>query len=483
MNRSSSVLERWNWALLLAPILAGAMGILLVLSGSLAAVVVGVAGAYVYLLLGAASRRQPMIFAVVLLLTLEILPPFYFSQLGEVPVFMSFFLLPIALVIVATRFHEMHFEWDSVARGLALFLAGTALSVPFAFWLSGMSVGMDSLSRWILLSHAALAFYLIRGGAWSEATRTEGQIPRILLAGAVLSAGYGIVDFIWPVPLQHPAADQFIWLNGTVLRRAQGVFYESSNFGNFCAFFLIACGIAFLSRRERYLGFPRLLLIASISILSLAVLVAFSRSTWVSLIVALFASLRLSRRVSFSRIMMVFAAAAVPIILLWTLSPELWAYLVNARVGQVMDIFDDPNFATSGRFDTWIRVLSIMRDQPQYLLFGIGYKTLAITRLFHGEIITDNGYLSLLLETGIAGLAGFTVLSAAILRTFFRLAHSANEVLAFWSTVLFSIWCGELVQLLATDAYTYWRNIVIFAALMAWTLNLAERAEISGKPE
>jgi hypothetical protein len=63
------------------------------------------------------------------------------------------------------------------------------------------------------------------------------------------------------------------------------------------------------------------------------------------------------------------------------------------------------------------------------------------------------------------------------------LARSANELLAFWATVLFSIWCGELVQLLATDAYTYWRNVVVFAALMAWTLNLAERVGISGKPE
>jgi hypothetical protein len=459
------------------------MGVILVLSESSAMVVLVVTVAFAYLLLGAASRREPMIFAVVLLLTLEILPPFYFSQLGEIPVFMSFFLLPIAFVVVATRFHEMHFEWDSVARGLAIFLAGTALSLPFAFWLSGVSVGVDSLTRWFLLSHAALAFYLIRSGARWEATRTERQLPRLLLAGAVLSAGYGIVDFIWPVPLQHPAADQFIWLDGTVLRRAQGVFYESSNFGNFCAFFLIACGIAFLSRKERYLGVPLLPLIASISILSLAVLVAFSRTTWLSLIVALFASLLLPGRVKRSRILTLFAAAAAPIILLWILSPELWSYLVNARIGQIFDIFDNPNFATSGRFDTWIRVLSIMRDQPQYLLFGIGYKTLAITRLFHGEIITDNGYLSLLLETGIAGLTGFLLLSNAILRTFFRLARSANELLAFWATVLFSIWCGELVQLLATDAYTYWRNIVIFAALMAWTLNLAERAEISGTPE
>jgi hypothetical protein len=85
--------------------------------------------------------------------------------------------------------------------------------------------------------------------------------------------------------------------------------------------------------------------------------------------------------------------------------------------------------------------------------------------------------LSLLLETGLVGLAGFLFWTRSILRVFYRLAHSVHEVSAFWATVLFSIWCGELVQLLAADATTYWRNISVFTALMALTLNLAERAE------
>jgi hypothetical protein len=123
-----------------------------------------------------------------------------------------------------------------------------------------------------------------------------------------------------------------------------------------------------------------------------------------------------------------------------------------------------------------------MRDNPQYLFFGVGYKTLTVTRLFHGEIITDNGYLSLLLETGIAGLAGFLLFSISILTVFFRLAHSAHRSTAFWATVLFSIWCGELVLLLAADAYTYWRNISIFAAMAALTLALAERTTSSAGP-
>jgi O-antigen ligase len=122
-------------------------------------------------------------------------------------------------------------------------------------------------------------------------------------------------------------------------------------------------------------------------------------------------------------------------------------------------------------------VVDFLLQNPWHLIFGIGYKTLTVTRLFHGEIVTDNGYLSLLLEAGLAGLAAFLLWTRAILRVFYRLAHSAHGVPAFWATVLFSIWCGELVQLLAADAYTYWRNISVFAALMALTLNLAERSE------
>jgi hypothetical protein len=282
---------------------------------------------------------------------------------------------------------------------------------------------------------------------------------------------------VWPVPLPHASADQYIWLSNTVVRRAQGVFYESSNFANFCEFFLVMSSTAFLARRERYLGISRTLLIVFISVISLAILVAFSRSTWISVVMALLASLFVSRLVKIRRGAVFFGAVAIPLILLWVSSSELWSYFVNARVGRLIEMFSDPNVATSGRYETWLRVLSIMREQPQYLLFGIGYKTLPVTRLFHGEIITDNGYLSLLLETGVAGLAGFLVLSRSVLKTFFRLARAGREAPAFWSSVVFSIWCGELVQLLAADAYTYWRNVVIIAALMALTLNLADRSE------
>jgi O-antigen ligase len=372
---------------------------------------------------------------------------------------------------------------DPVGRGLAAFLIGTALSIPFAFWLSGTSTGISSLSRWILLAHAALVFCIIRGFAHEQSEVAEQRIFVLLFGGAVLSAAYGIVDFLWPIPLVHPAADQFLWLDDAVLRRAQGSFYESSNFGNFCAFFLVAGSVAFFAHRERDLGLPRPLLVIFISILSLAVVVAFSRSIWASVVAALFASLMLSRWYRWSRVLAVVCAVLIPFGLIWMFWPGLWDYLVSARLGRLFQILDDPNYATSGRYDTWVRVLSIMRDQPQYLVFGIGYKTLPVTRLFHGEIVTDNGYLSLLLETGIVGLTGFVLYSCGILKVFVRLARTARGIPAFWATVLFSLWCGELVLFMAADAYSYWRNMAVIAGLMALTLNLAERrGHVSGSP-
>lgn len=453
-----------------------AAGGVLAFSGQPLAFFLAVLGAAFYVLLTLIAIREPIILAGVLLLVLEVLPPFYFNLTGETPIFVSFFAFPIFLLVVVLRLPDIYWEWDPISKGLLAFLVGIAMSIPFAFWLSGYSSAIHSLSRWVLLSHAALVYYLLRGCRQREASGVEQRLFQLLLLGAVISGAYGIVDFVWPVPILHPAADQFIWLEGAVLRRAQGLFYESSSFANFCGFFLVATSCAFLSRKERALGVPRSLLVVFISILSLAVLVAFSRSTWASILTALFASLVLSRVVRLSRSLTVACAIVIPLLLLWVFSPGLWDYLVSGRIGRLLEILDDPNAATSGRVETWIRVLAILRENPQYLLFGIGYKTLPVTRLFHGEIVADNGYLSLLLETGVIGLAGFIAWSAAILRVFYRLARSAQEIPAFWGTVLFSIWCGELVLLLAADALTYWRNISIITALMALTLNLTDQS-------
>ncbi len=156
-------------------------------------------------------------------------------------------------------------------------------------------------------------------------------------------------------------------------------------------------------------------------------------------------------------------------------SQGLWNYLLSARLGNLAQLFVDPNLASSGRFDAWNTVISIAAAHPHYLLFGVGYKTLPFTRLFHQSIITDNGFLNLLMECGITGLSAFLFFSAAVFRTFLRVARDGGGRSAFLGAVLFSFWCGEWAQMAAVDAHTYWRNMVVFVAIMGIVMNQLDR--------
>jgi uncharacterized ferredoxin-like protein len=70
---------------------------------------------------------------------------------------------------------------------------------------------------------------------------------RFLLGLGVVAAIYGVVDFYFPIPIPHPFADQYIYLDGRMIRRAQGMLYEASSFGNLSAFFLSLTLVILLS--------------------------------------------------------------------------------------------------------------------------------------------------------------------------------------------------------------------------------------------
>src|SRR5262245_16454733 len=145
MNPTAALERPWNW--ILPALFACATGAVLALFGRPVEFVAVLTAAAVYVWFGLASIRQPLLFVTVLLVSLEVFPPFYFSALGETPVYVSFLLVPILIAVVLVRFPDMRVAWDPIGKGLAAFLVGTALSIPFAFWLSGTSVGMTSLSR------------------------------------------------------------------------------------------------------------------------------------------------------------------------------------------------------------------------------------------------------------------------------------------------------------------------------------------------
>jgi len=109
------------------------------------------------------SIRRPLLYVTVFLVVLILFPPIFHPGFGETPIYVSTFLLPVGLAVLVGRFPDFGFHLDPVAKGLLAFLLATGLSLPFGFWLSGMSVGIVSLLRWLLLTQAALIYVLARG--------------------------------------------------------------------------------------------------------------------------------------------------------------------------------------------------------------------------------------------------------------------------------------------------------------------------------
>ena len=134
--------------------------------------------------------------------------------------------------------------------------------------------------------------------------------------------------------------------------------------------------------------------------------------------------------------------------------------------------FSSPEGVLSGRLASWRTLAAWIAAHPWQTLFGIGYKTLPYTDYLGTPVIADNMYLSLLVETGIAGLAALVWLNIAILRASRRAARNADPLRAFYGTWMLCFWAGETVQMASGDILTYWRVLPVYF----WVLALAVRA-------
>jgi O-antigen ligase len=81
-------------------------------------------------------------------------------------------------------------------------------------------------------------------------------------------------------------------------------------------------------------------------------------------------------------------------------------------------------------------------------------------------------YLSLLVETGIAGLGALIWLNVAILRAAYRATQSPDSRRSFFGAWILCFWSGQVVQLASGDLLTYWRVLPVYF----WILAMAVRA-------
>jgi O-antigen ligase len=135
-------------------------------------------------------------------------------------------------------------------------------------------------------------------------------------------------------------------------------------------------------------------------------------------------------------------------------------------------LFSSTEGVLSGRLSSWSALAGFLRENPWYALLGIGYKTLPYSNFIGQAVVGDNMYLTMLVETGVIGLAALLLLNVAILKTAYRAARDASPFASFFGTWIFCFWMGQMFQMLSGDLLTYWRVLPFYF----WALAVAVRA-------
>ncbi|HKA01832.1 MAG TPA: O-antigen ligase family protein, partial [Candidatus Solibacter sp.] len=351
-------------------------------------------------------------------------------------------------------------EWrvpaNSLTLAFAALFATLLISVGPAMWNSGAVAAAGSAARVLLFGIPVYVFFYTAYGPAQgiDAARSV----RWLFAAAVLAALFACVDFYFQFPAPAGYGPQFVWLDSGVYRRAQGLFYEASTLGNFCAFFLVMIAVAFSRPREES-PMPRKWLAIGAAVLLAALVLSYSRASLLNVAIAVAVLVwRNRRRVPLTRVAMLAAAAAL---VTWLVFPTfVEAYWLRIS-GTAEYFFTATEGVLSGRVASWRTLVDWLAANPWLALTGIGYKTLPYTDYLGAPLVADNMYLSLLVETGIAGLAALVWLNIAILRAALRARDS------LFSTWILCFWAGQVVQMASGDLLTYWRVLPVYFFVLA----------------
>jgi O-antigen ligase len=427
---------------------------------------------------GPVRSRASLLYLFIIIAATLIIPPLYPSALGgEIPIYASSLLFLILVIIALFRSELLDLTWDSIGEAGLTLLFAMALSLPFGYWLSGVQVGIQSSLRFLLIVQPWFLYFWIH----SRNVREEqlSTFIRFLLAVGALAVIYGILDFYVPFQFSHPFADQYIYLQGVMIRRAQGLFYEAISFGNICAFFL-SLTLLHLYGIRKAAPLPELaMLLVFVGVFCTGLFLAYSRGSWLNVLVTAGVFLFFQRELRFRRVAGLLALLAILIFLLYQVSPNIVTHFFEWRLGNLLEFWNDPAFATSGRWETWERLFAFFANHPWLLVFGIGYKSLPNTDLFGFNVIADNGFLSAAFETGLIGLIAFLNLNWVIFRSLHRTSQHRNSTIRRYAAFLFAFWCGEMVQMVTGDLFTYWRNLVVYLALISLVQRLSQPEPVS----
>jgi hypothetical protein len=400
-----------------------------------------------------APGRWPMAF----LIAAVILPPLPFA-LGDSGPHPALLLAALGILAGLLRPRSWKLPSDPLSRSLLVFFALLVASATPAAFYSGPLIAAQSLARALLLGISVYLYFYMVAGPERRHPLDPLRSAKWLFAAASAAVLFACLDFYFQFSPPAGFSDQYVWLAGGVYRRAQGLFYDASTLGNFSVFFLIMVAVALLRPQgERPVSRP--VLLAGGVLFAAALVFSYSRASILNLVVAGAAiALLHRRRIALGKIAILLAAAAA---LVYFIAPNFVELYWQRLSGSTVHLFSASENVLSGRVASWRTLGTFLLANPWHVLFGIGYKTLPYTDIAGSPVIADNMYLSLLVETGIAGLASLVWLHACILRAAWRARAS------FFGAWIFCFWCGEIAQMLAGDLFTYWRVLPLYFWVLA----------------
>jgi len=415
-----------------------------------------------WFILGAPNRWLALFFACALLA-----PPLPIA-LGDSGPHVALLFAGAGLMVGLLRIGEWRFRMDRTAMSSLAMFAIFCASISMAAIYSGVPVAAASLARVLLFGISIYTFLYVRDGPGRLQPRQSLRAIGWLFWAASFSALFACLDFYFQFPTPAGYAQQFIWLESGVFRRAQGVFYEASTLGNLCAFFLEMIAVA-LFRPRGPQPVSRWTMLGGGTALAAALLLSYSRASLLNLGVALVVLLWLNReRIRWRRLtaaLTIFGGGGTA--LLWFTFP-VFAEHYWQRVRVAVEYFwEAPNQVLSGRVESWRLLWNFIASEPWHLLLGLGYKTLPYSDFIGAKAIGDNTYITLLLETGVAGLAAVVALNIAILVTARRASRSQDPVRSFCGTWMFCFWAAQVVQMFSADLLTYWRVLPVYLFVLA----------------
>lgn len=407
-----------------------------------------------------------------------LLPPLPFP-LGDSGAHPSVVIAAAGLLAGMATLTEWRIEWNALNLALAALTGALAVSLGFAVFYSGFALAAASAARFVLFACGIYVYFTSSQGPGIVDGRQAERSARWLFLIAAAAALFGCIDFVYQLPAPAGFGAQFIWLNSGVYRRAQGLFYDASALGNFCAFFLVMSVVALVHRERGKKILPTAVAGGGVVLFLMTLLLSFSRAPLLAAGIgcAALAVLEKDRwarsRWTSPRVLLALAALALVAVAGFAVALPEFAQGYWARAGVDWNsLFTSPDRVLSGRLESWQTIGGFIQEHPWQTVAGIGYKTLPYSQHFGKPVIADNMYLSSLVETGIFGLCSLLAVNAAILMVCRRAAKRGS----FFGKWMFCFWAGEMFQMFAGDILTFWRVLPVYF----WVL--AQAALAAGEP-